>query len=175
MKKLLKIFLPIICGLGGMALALCYIFIPQETKSAADIVIGYLNTPLGIAGGSTITLGLVVYVIVKSIGKYLINSNKINIDECNKKVAELELKTKECYEKTLTCANDSFELYNKVKDKLEQLQGIVDEICKTSPNAKIKVIAQKVEELKEQCTKEYEELSNEWVSKYGKEEETIND
>ena len=65
MKKALKIstYILIVCGI--VALGLCYIIIPDRTKSAIDIVVEYLNKPLGIAFGSTITLGLVLGIVLK--------------------------------------------------------------------------------------------------------------
>ena len=67
MKKALKIsaYSLIVCGI--VALAICYIVIPERTKEAMDIVIGYVNRPLGIVCGTTITVGLVAYVIFKLV------------------------------------------------------------------------------------------------------------
>ena len=68
MKKFIKVLCCVVLSLvilGGIALAFCYMVIPQETKCAMDIVIGYLNTPIGIAGGSTITLGIVLFILLR--------------------------------------------------------------------------------------------------------------
>ena len=69
MKKFVKWFTFWLIVCGGIALAICYMAIPNETKSAIDIVIGYLNTPLGIAGGTTITIGMVSYFVISHIFK----------------------------------------------------------------------------------------------------------
>lgn len=92
MKKFVKWFLFSLVLCGGLALAICYMVIPNETKSAADIVIGYLNTPLGIVGGSTVTLGMVVYVVVSNLLKLNRDKAKQDFEECKQ---ELEEKKKE--------------------------------------------------------------------------------
>ena len=67
MKKALKISTYCLLVSGIIAIGLCYIIIPERTKSAFDIVVEYLNRPLGVAFGTTITLGLVIGVVLKLV------------------------------------------------------------------------------------------------------------
>lgn len=150
MKKFIKWFLFSLVLCGGLALAICYMVIPNETKSAADIVIGYLNTPIGIAGGTTITIGAVLYVLFKVIydryrdriikeielvksnlakekekDEEVINELKGLLEEKAKKIAELEINLE-------TLKENSKELLalipnKKVQERLEELYGTREE------------------------------------------------
>lgn len=146
MKKFIKWFLFSLVLCGGLALAICYMVIPNETKSAADIVIGYLNTPIGIAGGTTITIGAVLYVLFKVIyDRYrdriiseisLVKSNlKKEEEEHQKKIEELEEQLKlaidsvnELKEQLLSNVENNTEILKlipnkKVQERLEELYG----------------------------------------------------
>lgn len=141
MKKALKISLYCFVLSCIIALALCYIIIPERTKSAIDVVIEYLNTPLGIVGGTTITLGLVAYIIFKIIVLKRKTSVKEDIERFSKLVAtksqelkekELELKTKE---------KEINVLLSNFVERIDTLSETIVHVCETSPNAKIKAIA----------------------------------
>ena len=67
MKKALKISTYCLLVSIIVAIGLCYIIIPERTKWAFDIVVDYLNKPLGVAFGTTITLGLVIGVVLKLV------------------------------------------------------------------------------------------------------------
>ena len=160
MKKVIKWILYGLVLCGGIALILCYIIIPQQTKSAIDIVVDYCNRPLFIAGGSTITIGLVLYVIIRAYAKYVLGKSKDQLEYYKVKVDNLVDNAKD-YEQI---AKEHYEqLKNDLSNednKIEYLVNYLLKVCETSPNAKIKAIGQ---ELKE------------GLESYGERKETTND
>ena len=165
MKKALKIstYILIVCGI--VALGLCYIIIPDRTKSAIDVVVEYLNKPLGIAFGSTITLGLVLGVVLKllwnahkdSIKKDITDYKAIIEQEKNKlALAKHELEIKESEIKTIL---DTYDTH------IDKLTDLVVKVCETSPNAKIKDIGEEVKGVKVELLQELEQ-KKEIVAKY---------
>ena len=145
MKKFIKWFLFLTFVCGCFALAICYMVIPERTKCAIDILVGYLNTPLGTIFGTTITLGLVVGVIIKVVVDRYRKNIKADLEEHKEQVQTLVNKAKD-YE----------ELANKYFSKLEEqnniLKAYVDNIddmnnefliklCETVPNKKVKELA----------------------------------
>ena len=165
MKKALKISLYVFVLSCIVALALCYLIIPERTKSAIDIVVEYLNKPLGIAFGTTITLGLVIIVVLKLVWdrhrdsiKSDISSYKAQIESEKSKLEneKRELTLKESEIKTIL---GTYETYT---DKLTEL---VIKVCETSPNVKIKAIANEFKTTKVELEQELE-TKKEIVSKY---------
>ena len=165
MKKALKIstYILIVCGI--VALGLCYIIIPDRTKSAIDIVVEYLNKPLGIAFGSTITLGLVLGVVLKllwnahrdSVKKDITDYKAIIEQEKNKlALAKHELEIKESEIKTILGTYDTH---------IDKLTDLVVKVCEISPNAKIKAIGEEVKGVKVELSQELEQ-KKEIVAKY---------
>lgn len=151
MKKFIKWFIFWTIIIGGISLAICYMTIPEQTKSAADIVVGYLNTPLGIAGGTTITLGVVLYIVIKNVGKYLFNKNRNELEEYKEKVQELVDKAKNYEEIAKEHYDELVNKINELKDIQENdfislLENLVL-VCSTSPNAKIKKIGVQLKEI----------------------------
>ena len=87
MKKLNNIiayslFVLLLCG--GISLSLCYLIIPERTKYAIDILVGYLNTPFCIGFGITITGSVILYVIIKALIRFAIENSKYGKDELGK-------------------------------------------------------------------------------------------
>ena len=154
MKKFVKWFLFSLVVCGGLALAICYMVIPNETKSAMDIVVGYINTPIGIAGGSTITIGLVLYVLFKVIyDRYrdrVISEIDLVKTTIKKEKEEDELVIKQLKEE-LKIREEQIAL---LQELIEKTNGSLVEITKLIPNKKVQ---EKVEEL------------------YGREKERTND
>jgi len=155
MKKFLKIFIPIVIILGGIALAICYMVIPERTKAAADVVVGYMNTPLFIAGGTTITVGLVVGVVIKFIyDRYKDNVkkelNNIKLDfeakkkEIEDKYNEQKIKSEEYLEKLALENKKLWEMYITLEDAHNISIEAVYDLFKLIPNKKVQ---EKVEEL----------------------------
>lgn len=137
MKKFVKWFLFSLLVCGAIALAICYMVIPQETKSAMDIVVGYLNTPLGIAGGTTITIGMVAYIVISYLFKVNREKSKEDyetlVSEYQAKISGFENecnKLKDCEEKLIEQVNDLIEQHNI---SIEQ----ISEILKLIPNKKV--------------------------------------
>ena len=138
MKKFVKWFTFWLIVCGGIALAICYMVIPTETKSAIDIVVGYLNTPLGVAGGTTITLGMVVYFVVSHIFKLNRDKVKEQYDSC---VQELEQKKKEIKELLVEYEKELKEYDTKVRECFEQITKVQNkeiDILQIIPNKKVK-------------------------------------
>ena len=138
MKKFVKWFTFWLVVCGGIALAICYMVIPNETKSAIDIVVGYLNTPLGIAGGTTITLGMVAYFVVSHIFKLNRDKAKEQFDSC---VQELEQKKKEINDLLKEYEKELKEYDQKISDYLDYISGVeskIIEIVQIIPNKKVK-------------------------------------
>ena len=144
MKKFVKWFLFWLVVLGGLALAICYMVIPNETKSAMDIVIGYANTPLGIVGGTTITLGMVAYFVVSHLLKLNRDKAKQDFNECKQ---ELEQKKQELDNKVQEFKKEcelKLEEHKQTLVALEESALETIEILKLIPNKKVQ---ERLEEL----------------------------
>lgn len=165
MKKALKISTYYLVLSGIIALALCYLIIPERTKCAIDIVVEYLNKPLGIAFGSTITLGLVLYLILKMLWERYKNSIKKDTEnyksELRKKEQELEQR-----EKTINVKESEIKtILGTYSTHIDKLTDLVVKVCETSPNAKIKAIAKEVKGVEVELSQELEQKKN-IVEKY---------
>ena len=201
MKKAFKISLYSLLVCGALALAICYIVIPERTKEAMDIVIGYLNKPLGIVCGTTITLGLVAFVIFKLV---MVAKQKSLEQKWNESVLSCEKEkeqSKAYYEQALKEKEQVQEMLSAYNQRLEEQENRIVVVCKTIPNKKVndlvnefveKSNAQKqelkerlesiennyVSALEERVTlKDLQEQFNEFkkvVESYGKREETTN-
>lgn len=170
MKKALKISTYCLIVSCIIALALCYIIIPERTKYAIDIVVKYLNTPIGIGTGTSITLGVVIFFIVK----YAISTNVgRKITDFNSTIAEKEKALKESKEK-LELQKQEIETYLKsYKEQIDTYFEYLVKTCETIPNAKVKAIATELKGEKESLdTKTTEILAN--VKEFSdKQEKTI--
>lgn len=162
MKKAIKVITYCLVVCGALALAICYMVIPQETKSAMDIVVEYLNKPFFIGCGVTITIGMVVGVILKLVYDRFRANTKEDLEDYKKLVVAIQEKAKD-YEKLANeHYNDLKALLDNEKARNEYLLKCLEKVCETMPNAKIKALG-------EQIKKGYEE-------EYGEErEETTND
>ena len=146
MKKFVKWFLFWLVVLGGIALAICYIVIPEQTKSAADIVVGYLNTPLGIASGTTITLGLVVGVILKLVyDRYKDNVRK-DFTEAKFYAETQKEQAKGYYDLAIQERVQIRDILISYDKRIDDLLDKVCKVCETSPNAKVKALANTIRE-----------------------------
>ena len=192
MKKAFKIVAYCLIISIVIALALCFIIIPERTKSAMDVVIGWLNTPLGIVGGTTITLGFVSYVIFKIIVLSRKTSVKEDIAIVERKINEL--KDKE--ELLKLRENEIKALLSNYSARIDNLSELLVKVCLTSPNAKIKALGNDIlysqKEIKEdlsnkqdlvekysdkELTEIFERIAEleKVVKSYGEREETSND
>ena len=165
MKKVFKISTYCLIVSCIIALGLCYVIIPERTKSAIDIVVEYLNKPLGIVCGTTITLGLVVGVVLKLVWDRHRDSIRNDISSYKAQI-EIEKSKLESSKQELTLKESEIKAYlGTYKDYTDKLTELVVKVCETSPNAKIKQIAYEVRECKESV--EYKlEQEQEIVKKY---------
>lgn len=200
MKKFIKWFLFSLLVSGGLALAICYMVIPERTKCAIDIVIGYLNTPLGIVGGTTITLGLVAYVIVKTLYEHYKHSIHNDLEEGKSFVEKQKKQAQDYYENALKEKQEISDILGAYSKEIDNLKDNLLLLCDTIPNAKVKALGENIKsdsdrlktELKEQLEsnefgkaleekdhiKELEDKFEELrklVEQYGEREERTND
>ena len=202
MKKALKISLYCFVLSCIVALALCYIIIPERTKEAMDIVIGYLNKPLGIVCGTTVTLGLVAFVIFKLV----MSAHKKSLEQkWNESVLSCEKEKEQAkayYEQALKEKEQVQEMLSAYDDRLNEQANAIVVVCNTIPNKKVNELAKSFEgksiELKEEHKAKLESIENDFVGameervslkdlqeqfnefkkvveSYGKREETTND
>lgn len=168
MRKFVKWFVFWLLVLCGLALAICYIAIPQQTKSAIDIVIGYLNTPLGIAGGTTITLGLVASVIVKLVYDRYKTSINTTLEQAKQFAESKKQEAKEYHTNALKVQEEVKEMLSSYSTRIDELTNKLAEVCETSPNAKIKALGSEIkngsDKLKEELKTKLEEVNNDFVA-----------
>ena len=202
MKKALKISLYSLLVCGALALAICYIVIPERTKEAMDIVIGYLNKPLGIVCGTTITLGLVAFVIFKLV---MLAHKKSLEQKWNESVLSCEKEKEQAkayYEQALKKEEKVQEMLSAYNQRLDTQANAIVVVCNTIPNKKVNELALEFSEKatiqKEELKDKLESIENNYVSaleervtlkdlqeqfnefkkvveSYGKREETTND
>lgn len=168
MKKIIKIVALSLFLCGLVALALCYIIIPEETKSAADVVVGYMNTPLGIIGGSTITIGVVVGIVIKVVyDRYkdsVIADLKKTKSSVESYVKDKEDNAKEYYDLALKEREETKAILDGYSSRIDNLVNELVKVCETIPNVKVKALAEEIksgnEEIKEEVAKALEETDN---------------
>lgn len=155
MKKAIKWGLYFI-ALGGIIIyVVSGIFAPTETKHATDIVIGWLNTPVGIAGVSTTIGGIIAYILVNFVvrntkfGRKELDNMKKSCDEFQANVIVLENNAAKEIEE---CKKKYEELDKSCEDKVkimyqqfEDLQNTLLSSLKTIPNKKVQAIVAKYE------------------------------
>lgn len=164
MKKFIKWFLFSLVLCGGLALAICYMVIPNETKSAMDIVIGYLNTPLFIAGGTTITLGLVVGVIIKLVYDRYKDGVRNDFAQAKSYAETQKEQAKGYYELAVQEREQIRDILTSYDKRIDSLLDKVCKVCETVPNAKVQALATTIKEdgtkLKEELKESLEEQGN---------------
>ena len=166
-SKIAKITLSCLILGCFISLALCYMIIPERTKLAMDVVVGYLNTPLGIAGGTLTIGGVISYVLIKygviaqkTKIKEMLNQAKSYVENAKSQAKDYEQKGLEYLDKAQVVLKGYESELNTYYDYLLQ-------VCETSPNAKIKALGEKIKERKGELDKEFtekQELVNEIYS-----------
>lgn len=202
MKKALKISLYCLLISGIIALGLCYIIIPERTKSAIDIVVDYANRPLGIVFGTTITLGLVAFVVIKLVLSIHRKSQEEKNDEAKLSCDKLKEEAKAYYEQALKEKEQVQEMLSAYDKRIDEQANAIVVVCNTIPNKKVNELATQFEdksvELKQELQDKLESIDNDYVGameekvsykdllaqfdelkkvveSYGKREETTND
>ena len=154
MKKFLKIFTYFLVLAGGIALAICYMVIPQETKYAMDVVVEYINKPLPIVGLSIAALSVILFNFLSrtSIGKKALNKltnkidyyEKMNADFVNKVDNTIKDITDEINKFKEDSENKIEEYKNEYEDKAKAMNTKFDyiesnlmETLKQIPNKKV--------------------------------------
>lgn len=202
MKKALKVSLYCFALSCVIALGLCYIIIPERTKETMDIVVGYLNKPLGIVCGTTVTLGLVAFVIFKLV----MSAHKKSLEQkWNESVLSCEKEKEQAkayYEQALKEKEQVQEMLSAYNQRLDTQANAIVVVCNTIPNKKVNELALEFSEkstiqkqelkdklesiennyvgaMEERVTlKDLQEQFNEFkkvVESYGKRKETTND
>ena len=168
MKKALKISLYCFVLSCIVALALCYIIIPERTKEAMDIVIGYINKPLGIVCGTTITLGLVAFVIFKLV---MTAKRKSLEQKWNESVLSCEKEKEQAkayYEQALKEKEQVQEMLSAYNERLDTQANAIVVVCNTIPNKKVNELALEFSEKstiqKEELKDKLESIENNYVS-----------
>lgn len=172
MKKFLKVMFGItliLLILGAIALAICYMTIPDRTKQAVDIVIGYADKPLFIVGGSTITIGAVVFVLIRYAAKKFVDNYKKQLEDYGKGVDDKLLKAQEYRDSAKELYENTSIILQGFSSQIEKVQNDLITLCETSPNAKIKALAvefkTKTEELNNEIENKLETANNYLLSK----------
>lgn len=168
MKKALKISLYCFVLSCIIALALCYIIIPERTKEAMDIVIGYLNKPLGIVCGTTVTLGLVAFVIFKLV----MSAHKKSLEQrWNESVLSCDKEKEQAkayYEQALKEKEQVQEMLSAYNQRLDTQANAIVVVCNTIPNKKVNELALEFSEKstiqKEELKDKLESIENNYVS-----------
>lgn len=164
MKKFIKWFIFWLVVLGGVALAICYLTIPEQTRLAVDKVVEYANTPLGIVGGSTITLGLVASFVIKLV----YDRYKDTIREDFKQAKEYAQAQKEqasgYYDLAVQERENIRDILSTYDKRIDELLDKICKVCETIPNAKVNALATTIKEdsvkLKEELKENLEEQEN---------------
>lgn len=172
MNKFKKIFYTIclVLLLGGLiALGVCYYVMPIKTTMAFDKFVELLNTPIGIIGGTTITLGLVGAIVLKVVLDLHKNGIRKDIEQIKKLKEEKVEEAKQYLEQAERTMEEVKVIINSNKEQIDFLVAKMVEICQTIPNAKVQAIAKSIEEhyIEEQkeCSYELMKLHSD-LSKY---------
>ena len=146
MKKFFKVFLSTTFVLGFGALIGCYIFMPNETKLAIDVVMDYLNRPLPIIGVSIIAIGGVALTFLKttSIGKKSLNQLESDFDTLKVDLKEKETKSKEYFEQAKLLNEETKVVLSEYSNEIDNLINNLVKVCETTPNAKVKALAKDI-------------------------------
>ena len=162
----------ILCCIVGIAI--CYIVIPDRTKVAMDTLIGYLNTPLGIVGGTTITVGFIGAIVYKLITVAHQKTIEQKYNEAKLCADEQKEKAKEYYELALKEKEQTMAMLSAYDERLDQQANQIVVVCQTIPNKKVNDLVseftEKTLEQKQELKQELESLDNDFASAMDKED-----
>lgn len=149
MKKVIKIIALSLLLTFVVGVAIFYFVAPKQFLELSDKIVAYMNTPICLIGGSTLTIGMVIVVLVKAVYDRYRASIKSDLEEVKKFNAQVVVDAKEVYEKaehTRLCVEATLKAYST---QIEELVALIVKVCETSPNAKIKAIAEEVKQASE--------------------------
>lgn len=171
--KFIQIFIIVLLSLVAtlsVAYTIGILFFEEQTRRIADYIGKGLETPLGIIGGSTLTIGVVLFIIVRlSISYYLKNSKygKESLDRLVEENNKLSTRAE-----TLTKENKDLQEIAKVSlgqvlSENDKLYEFVEKALETSPNAKLNGIGKEMKDYKlkaqELADKKVEEIKSKFV------------
>ena len=165
MKKILKVALPILLVGFFVAITICYSLYPEQTLQFAEKLKEFANQPLPIAGFSTLTIGGLLFLIIRYIisnsnfGKAKLQEMKTELENAKKELADEQSKTRK--------------LQAYYKEEIDYYKSATIEGLKLIPNKKVQDYVaniEKVDSAFNQKIKEIDERINEYV---GKEKERI--
>ena len=144
--KFLKIFLLCFAALLGVTLVVCYIIYPTETKNVVDIVIDYVNRPLPIVGISILTIGGLVLTIISktSFGKRQLNNLRGEIGQLRNDYDQYKQGAEQYYDLALKEKEEQKAILSAYTSEIDNLTDNLIKACETSPNAKIRAIANEI-------------------------------
>ena len=145
MKKFMKVVKIILICLAialGIAFTVLYIVNPEQAKSILDTIMDYANRPLPIIG---VSLGLFGGILFKVFSMTIYGKRNVLAAKAEYKEESSKLK----YE---------YETYKKeLDDTVSGIKEVICDICKTSPNKKIKAIGSSYAEKNKEVTEHGEE------------------
>lgn len=132
-----------------------------------DVVIEYLNKPLGIVCGTTITVGLVAFVIFRLV----MSAHRKSLEEkYNSAVLSCEKEKEQAkayYESALKEKEQVQEMLSAYDDRLNAQQNQILLVCQTIPNKKVNELANKYAEQsetqKQEIKEKLEKVNNDFV------------
>ena len=139
MKKGLKIALGVVLGVLCLFVILAYAIWKEQTLEVFETIKYYINQPLPIIGVSTLVVCIFVYkcFVSTKYGKKAIK----DLQEEKDKMLE-ELKQKETDLKVLE-QKYTYKL-NEYQEQIDQMKGIIIELCGYSRNIKAHELANKL-------------------------------
>ena len=144
--KAIKVILLVALVIGGIALVVCFIVKPDETKELLNYVMDHLNKPLPIIGVSILTLWYAISSVISrsSIGKKSLTKITKDFDELKEETKHNEELAQEYYEKCLKKDDELKVILNSYSSSVDTLKEYVVKVCQTSPNAKIKALSKDI-------------------------------
>ena len=133
MRKFLKWFIFGLVLTLGVALLIGYCFFGDQTKAIVDVVIEYINRPLGIVCGTTITLGLVFYFVFSYVLQLSRDKAKLDREDFETRLAKKEKEHKE----ELAKMEEKLKKFESLIGEVEEHSEHIEETLKLIPNKKV--------------------------------------
>ena len=122
------------------------------------------NTPIGIAGGTTITIGLVAGVILKVVYDRYKDSVRNDFEKAKEYAEAQKEQAKGYYDLAIQEREQIRDILSSYDKRIDNLLDKVCEVCETVPNVKVQALALTIKEdgikLKEELKQSLEEQDN---------------